>query len=47
MKKDYHNKFAPDIWCIFGGFQFLQNQVTNEYPDLNCVPMKLLSTEFF
>ena len=18
MNKDYHNKFAPDIWCLFG-----------------------------
>ena len=28
MNKDYHNKFASDIWCIFRGFQFSQNQVT-------------------
>ena len=27
MNKDYHNKFAPDIWCIFGGFHFSQNQL--------------------
>ena len=20
MNKDYHNKFAPNIWCLFGGF---------------------------
>ena len=19
MNKDYQNKFAPDIWCLFGG----------------------------
>ena len=35
MNKDYHNKFAPDIWCIFGGFQFSQNQVTKIFrPEL-------------
>ena len=22
MNKDYQNKFAPDIWCLFGGIIF-------------------------